>query len=971
MAPVPVDHRRVDVPERATAHALRLDAGQDDATASLLTPPQCQGADTAAPHNEYVLLHEREAAVECGAASWVGEAAAQCSVGLPVAGTMAVNSFMQLLCLAFVGHLGTQELACASIATALANVTGFSLLEGLASAMETVCGQAYGAGDLANLGTMLQRVHLILTLACLPISACWLATRPLLLFTGQDHAIASGAALYIAWEIPGLVASAAFLPITKFMQVQGVTLPLTLISLVSLLFLSLASYLLIHTFALGFTGAAMALSLTLLFQLLLALLYLALFDSSHQLLSRCWRGWSLTLCFSGWWPYLTVAVPSCAMICLEWWFFEIVTLVSGLLPNPAVNVAAMTISLQTAGFCFMFSLAFGIAASVRVSNALGAKSPAAARRAVAVAMCISVLLSALIALFLLFIRDFLILFFTGASAPDVAALVRTLMPFLIVSQPGLCLPTILSGVLRGSGQQAVGTGVNGFTFYAIALPLAYGLAFHPFHLGVSGLWLSIIVGEAIQTAIFGYYVATTDWSAQVTSPRECREIQVSQHTTWAPALTLQQFLQREQQLGSHAWAQANLRTWALVSDADGSEEQAEARTPEEHQALPHLPVPTHATASAIASGSASTSASSTGEQSVAFVSVPCGSSSSGGGGRAGRVEHRRVLASLETYRQDALLLLPALASSSPPPPSPPHAPTSSAAPSAAQPAAAPSDSPSRARKGNAYGIASVFTPPAMRGQGLATHLCRAVPPLLAQSDPSALAAVLYSDVGEHLYARAGFTAPPHVLPPSMHAFGVRGGEEGERRVRESSARVEWLRRGDQVAAAVDGYVHTLSQRASNSASFLVLPSAAQVDWMVEREHFCAQLLGVEPLPWSGARCNDALMVWSMDVARHSKYIKVLLFHGGSKPSDTAAVVAAAVHAAMHARIPCTAPPSSTSAPSASAGGAVVAWGPEAITGSWPIQDRHLAEAGVTVHRGPRSSSIPMLAPLSPAVAAPM
>ncbi|CAI7762062.1 unnamed protein product [Closterium sp. NIES-53] len=445
MAPVPVDHTRLDVPEHATAHALRLDVGQDDPTASLLTPPQCQGADTAAPHNEYVLLHEREATVERGAASWVGEAAAQCSVGLPVAGTMAVNSFMQLLCLAFVGHLGTQELACASIATALANVTGFSLLEGLASAMETVCGQAYGAGDLANLGTMLQRVHLILTLACLPISACWLATRPLLLFTGQDHAIASGAALYIAWEIPGLVASAAFLPITKFMQVQGVTLPLTLISLVALLFLSLASYLFIHTFALGFTGAAMALSLTLLFQLLLALLYLALLDSSHQLLSRCWRGWSLALCFSGWWPYLTVAVPSCAMICLEWWFFEIVTLVSGLLPNPAVNVAAMTISLQTAGFCFMFSLAFGIAASVRVSNALGAKSPAAARRAVGVAMCISVLLSALIALFLLFIRDFLILFFTGASAPDVAALVRSLMPFLIVSQPGLCLPTILSG----------------------------------------------------------------------------------------------------------------------------------------------------------------------------------------------------------------------------------------------------------------------------------------------------------------------------------------------------------------------------------------------------------------------------------------------------------------------------------------------------------------------------------------------
>ncbi|GJP33000.1 hypothetical protein CLOM_g17578 [Closterium sp. NIES-68] len=524
MAPAPVDHTRVDVPDHATVHAaLRLDAAQADNP--LLAPLPCghAGTDSEPPRLDYVLLpHESEcegtAAAEGSGgavASWGGEAMAQCGVGLPVAGTMAVNSFMQLLCLAFVGHLGTEQLACASIATALANVTGFSLLEGLASAMETVCGQAYGAGDLASLGTMLQRVHLILTLACLPIAACWLATKPLLLLTGQDHVIASGAAMYIAWEIPGLLASAAFLPITKFMQVQGVTLPLTLISLVSLLFLALASYLLIHTLALGFTGAAMALSLTLLFQLLLALLYLALLDPSHRLLSRCWRGWSLSLCFSGWLPYLAVAVPSCAMICLEWWFFEIVTLVSGLLPNPAVNVAAMTISLQSAGFCYMFSLAFGIAASVRVSNALGARSPQSARRAVGVAVALSLVLSVLIALFLLLIQDLLVLFFTGGAALDVAALVRELMPFLIVSQPGFCFPTILSGVLRGSGQQAVGTGVNAFTFYVIALPLAYALAFYPLSLGVAGLWLSIIVGEAIQTAILAYYVATTDWSAQV------------------------------------------------------------------------------------------------------------------------------------------------------------------------------------------------------------------------------------------------------------------------------------------------------------------------------------------------------------------------------------------------------------------------------------------------------------------------
>ncbi|GJP32999.1 hypothetical protein CLOM_g17577 [Closterium sp. NIES-68] len=423
---------------------------------------------------------------------------------------------------------------------------------------------------------------------------------------------------------------------------------------------------------------------------------------------------------------------------------------------------------------------------------------------------------------------------------------------------------------------------------------------------------------------------------EVTSARECRDIQVSQHTTWAPALSLQQFLQREQQLGSHAWAQANLRTWALVSEADDSEQRGEGGT-----SAPQAPA-----------------SSSSAGQSTAFVSVPRGSSGSSSSGE-GEMVQRRVLASLETYRQDAILLPPVASSS------PPHAPLHPSASSPTTQSASPSPAPSRSLKGNAYGIASVFTPPAMRGQGLATHLCHAVPSLLARSDPSALAAVLYSDVGERLYERAGFTTPPHVLPPSLHAFGLQGVED-EGRVRQGSARVEWLRRGDEVAGAVDGYAAMLSQHPHPSASFLVLPSAAQVDWMVEREHFCAQLLGIEPLPWSGARCNDALMVWTMDVARHSKYIKVLLFHAGSNPADTAAVIAAAVHAALQAHISCTPPSASFSAPSSPGG--VLAWGPEAITGQWPIQDCHLAEAGVTVHRQPRSSSIPMLAPLSPSVA---
>ena len=43
--------------------------------------------------------------------------------------------------LGFVGHLGTFEMSSAVLGTSFSNVSGFALLTGLSSALETLCGQ--------------------------------------------------------------------------------------------------------------------------------------------------------------------------------------------------------------------------------------------------------------------------------------------------------------------------------------------------------------------------------------------------------------------------------------------------------------------------------------------------------------------------------------------------------------------------------------------------------------------------------------------------------------------------------------------------------------------------------------------------------------------------------------------------------------------------------------------------------------
>ncbi|CAB4295717.1 unnamed protein product [Prunus armeniaca] len=71
-----------------------------------------------------------------------------------IAGPMvAVNLsqyFLQIISIMMVGHLGQLSLSSTAIAISFCAVSGFSLLFGMACALETLSGQAYGAQQYNN-----------------------------------------------------------------------------------------------------------------------------------------------------------------------------------------------------------------------------------------------------------------------------------------------------------------------------------------------------------------------------------------------------------------------------------------------------------------------------------------------------------------------------------------------------------------------------------------------------------------------------------------------------------------------------------------------------------------------------------------------------------------------------------------------------------------------------------------------------
>lgn len=183
---------------------------------------------------------------------------------LHLAGPMLCVALLQYLLIVvaimFVGHLGELELAGASIASSFASVSGTSVVIGMASALDTLCDQAFGAKQYHLLGLYLQRAILVNYLVCIPISLIWWNMDFLLVSLGQNPEIANLAGLCSRNLIPTAFAVATVQPLLKFLQAQSVVRPMALSSAVALLLHIPLCWLLIFHLHIGLRGAAIATS---------------------------------------------------------------------------------------------------------------------------------------------------------------------------------------------------------------------------------------------------------------------------------------------------------------------------------------------------------------------------------------------------------------------------------------------------------------------------------------------------------------------------------------------------------------------------------------------------------------------------------------------------------------------------------------------------------------------------------------
>ncbi|KAF9623474.1 hypothetical protein IFM89_003058 [Coptis chinensis] len=430
----------------------------------------------------------------------------------PMVAVSLSQYLLQVISMMMVGHLGELALASTSIATSLTAVTGFSPLAGMASGLETLGGQAYGAQQYQKLGHYTYSASISLIVLCLPLSLIWISMGKLLILIGQDPLIALEAGKYAMWSIPSLLAYAILQPVVKYLQCQSLILPMLLSSSAALCIHVPLCWVLVHKSGLGVVGAALAIDISYCLNLIFLLLYVKYSSSCEK--TRV----PLSMeALKGIREFLRLAVPSTIMICLEWWSFELLILFSGMLPNPQLETSVLSVCLTTISFLYSIPIGLGAAASTRVSNELGAGNAQDARISVCVVMLIAATVMVFVSATLFASRN--ILGYAYSNEKEVIDYVTTLVPLVCLSVIMDSLQGVLSGIARGTGWQHMGAYVNLGSFYLAGIPLAVLLGFR-LHFGGKGLWIGIVIGSAIQSSLLAFITCSTNWQKQALKAKE-------------------------------------------------------------------------------------------------------------------------------------------------------------------------------------------------------------------------------------------------------------------------------------------------------------------------------------------------------------------------------------------------------------------------------------------------------------------
>lgn len=407
---------------------------------------------------------------------------------------------------AFIGHIGSVELAAYSIVTIVILRFSIGIQLGMASALETLCGQAFGAKQSHMLGIYLQRSWLVVISCSILLLPLFIFTTPILRLLGQEESVASMAGILSIWFIPIVFSNVFTYTFQMYLQAQSKNYIIVYLAALTIFLHISLSWLTVTKLSMGVAGVMGS--------MIIAMWIPVLGQFAFVTCGGCpdtWKGFSADA-FKDVWPVVKLSLSSGAMVCLELWYNTILILLTGHMKNAATVIDALSICLSINGWEMMISLGFLAAVSVRVANELGAGSAKAAKFSIVVVVTESLFIGfVLFGMFLLFRGNLAYVFTKSAEVADAVTDLSTLLALSILLNS---VQPVLSGVAVGAGWQSLVAYVNVTSYYMIGIPLGVALGYLIGY-QVKGIWMGMLMGTFVQTAALILITQRTDWNKQV------------------------------------------------------------------------------------------------------------------------------------------------------------------------------------------------------------------------------------------------------------------------------------------------------------------------------------------------------------------------------------------------------------------------------------------------------------------------
>jgi multidrug resistance protein, MATE family len=411
----------------------------------------------------------------------------------PIIIAQLANTAMGFVDTVMAGRVSPQDLAAVALGNSIW-VPVFLLMTGILLATTPKVAQRFGSGAHNEIGPLVrQALWLALAVGIAAAVLLWNA-QIVLRVMNVDPALIDPAMGYLRAVACGFPAVALYHVLRCYSDGLGHTRPSMVIGLLGLALNIPLNYIFIYGKlglpAMGGVGCGWATGLVMAFMFLSMLWWVkwAPFYQPSKIFSHFeWPQWPVLK------RLLSVGTPIGIAVFAEASIFSVIALLIGGLG--ATVVAGHQIALNFSSMVFMIPYSLGMAATVRVGQALGRGEPREARFAAGVSMGVALAYACLSASLMLLLREQIAQIYTPDRA--VISVATALIVYSALFQFSDAIQVTAAGALRGYQDTRVTMILTLFAYWGIGLPIGYALGLTDWlgePSGPSGLWQGLVVG---------------------------------------------------------------------------------------------------------------------------------------------------------------------------------------------------------------------------------------------------------------------------------------------------------------------------------------------------------------------------------------------------------------------------------------------------------------------------------------------